>query len=901
MTRVRGCRQDGGSRSGDALVASTVTLPESEPVWSAPPTPPVAVPRREVASPQTGERVVAVIAPAGYGKTTLAAQWFDELHPGIEARWFALDSSWVDPAYFTDSLVEALTGERHVPAEGPHDGVAAVELRLGIALEALRNRTRRVLLYFDDIHTIAGSQTAMVLSRLLLAAPRNVGFVLTGRDAEGFGLSRLAMTGEVRWVSERQLVLSPQEVRDVARRRQIHLSEGGLERIIGLSEGWPAMVQLALCGVNEDGEGLPSSGTLLPSLHNLAYEGFFGSLLPTDRQALGVMAALPDFTASLLGALDCPDSAKAIANCERLGLVQRRPNGTGHDVVYALHPLLAEETLKRSGSGEDALIATRLRASRWWRGVGDAERAIALALLSGNGEDALHCLQEHAPVLVESLGRHETFLRLLEQVRRRVAQVGTPLELLAAWSLIFLRRYALAEQALARLEAQVKAIGDERDPAVGHTLLLQHAVLAGLRDHHESAGRYAQRWLEESNDTDGYRRGTAFTVLAFSQKCTGLFGSARRSLERAREEFEAARSSFGSRWVCVVSALTQVKAGAYRAALSEASAGLAQIAEANDSQDGLAAMLHAVRGQVLYERDQCAEARAEIELALPLLEHQGIVDALVACYVTAARLQAARGDLSAALDALAEGERVGSSRGFERLRLTLVAERALQLLRGGNAWGARQIMEQEELSEANQELGVKRDKAERIGARYELAQGRAARTLYLVEPAIERARSSGQLHKLAELLLLRSLAAQELHELRVRDTALDESLSIAAAQGYVRLYIDEGKSALDLVRAALEGAALSAASSSHARHVLERGAKASGDRETDDELARPTDREIQILSLIAEGHSNADLAARVFLAEGTVKWHLHNLYRKLDVSNRTGALRAARARGWLRD
>lgn len=878
------------------------TAPRSRVAWAAPSAPPVAVPRTHISAPTPTDRIVAVIAPAGYGKTTLAAQWFDACRREADAYWFALDASWCDPAFFVDTLLQAITQSPASVVDARFDGVAELEVRLSVGLAAMRQRPRRVVLFFDDIHVIREADSASVLSRLLLAAPPHVGFVLTGRDAEGFGLSRFAMRGEVRWVSERQLVLSPQDVRDVAQRRHIALSEGGLQHIVGLTEGWPALVQLALCGVDDSAPASLARDERSPLVNDFIYESFFSSLSPSEREAVSVMAALPDFTPSLLDKLGCTESIAVIARCERLGLVQHRRHDPSAEPLYALHPLVGEEALRRFRPvGTQALHDLRRLAARWWWEAANPDRAIRLALLAEDDAQVLSYLEQYAPVLVQLEGRHETFLSLLEQTRQRVADLGTDIELHAVWSLIFLRRYPQAEQGLRRIKQDIEALpDDEHKRTVSHTLLLQRAVMAGLRDDHVQAGINAQQWLSHAQDSEAFRHGTAHTVLAFSQKCVGLFEAARGSLAQARQHFAAAKSSFGTGWVWVVSTLTLVKAGQHRAALTEANAALPELARLGGEAGGLAAMLHAARALLLHERDLCSQAQADIEIALPLLEHQGIVDAMIAGYVAAARLQAARGDVSGALDVLVEGERVGAARGFERLRLTLVAERALQLLRTDNPWGARQLVEQHGLLEPGCEASVQRDKSERFGARFELTQGRPDRALALAGAGVARARGSGQLYKLAELLMLSARAAQRLGDVARADTALNESLNIAAAQGFVRLYLDEGSDVIELLRRASTNPAYAAAAVGHAKDLIARSAAAQQSTSiVDAGTDRLTERELQILRMIAEGHSNADLAARIFLTEGTVKWHLHNLYRKLNVSNRTGAMREARSRGLL--
>jgi ATP/maltotriose-dependent transcriptional regulator MalT len=287
----------------------------------------------------------------------------------------------------------------------------------------------------------------------------------------------------------------------------------------------------------------------------------------------------------------------------------------------------------------------------------------------------------------------------------------------------------------------------------------------------------------------------------------------------------------------------------------------------------------------------------EVEAALPLLPHQGIVDAMIAGYVAASRLQAARGDLSAALDAAAEGERVGLARGFMRLQLTMVAERALLLLRAGDVEAARQMASDHGLLPQGPQTNLHRDKAERLWARLDLAQGQLDLALQWADSGIARARRSHQQYKLAELLMLRALALARMADTEGSHEAVMESLRIAASNGYVRLYLDEGAELAGLLRRVVDRPQSPTPAISYARTLL----LAAGARlySVPPDQEQPTERELQILRLLAEGLSNNEVAGRLVMTEGTVKWHLHNIYAKLGVKNRTGALHEARVRAWL--
>lgn len=862
-------------------------------------TPPIqtsaTVARRMVAPLSRRDRIVAIAAPAGYGKTTLMGEWYRACKDAAPL-WVGLDASWRDPVFFVRSLLSAVGTPAERGAMENVDPTTTIESGLMTLLQALE-QPRPLVLFFDDVHLLRGSEGAATLVRLLTAASGSVRFVVCGRDRMELDLAALTARGLVRWVTQRELKFDAQDVQDLSRQRRLSTSAQAVEHVLGITEGWPALVLLALASGEGVAEAAEGAGNLL--MDSFIYESFFMGMSPARQQALYVMAAIGDFTLPLLNVLDAPEAAEAIAEGEQLGIVQRRGRVAG-EPFYALHGLVAERALTRLASVGQAASVLRARCAKWWHARGEVYRAIRMALEADDARCASAYLAAYARQLVQGEGRHETFLDLLAQLESRGIEPDSTLMLQAVWALVLLRRYPAAEQWLQRIE---RVCGKKRSAAAGlslHTTILQRGLIAGLSDVESDAEVFVRRWLAGPADPDPFHYGTAQALLAYAHKCNGRFAEAAQSLREAQSRFDTAHSPYGLMWVRVVSATALLKAGQHRDALADSAAALASSPAYTPGAAGLVAMLRAMRAFLLYERDQCGEAMVEVEAALPLLPHQGIVDAMITGYVSASRLQAARGDLSGALDAAVEGERVGLARGFVRLQLSMVAERALLLVRAGDVEAARQMAGEHGLMPQAPQTKLHRDKAERLWTRIELAQGQPGLALQWLEPALARAQRGQQRYKLAELLMLRAMILARLGDADAAHDALTESLRLAAANGYVRLYLDEGAGLSELLRGVADKSQSPTPAQSHARTLLlAAGAASAGPDAAAADQERPSDRELQILRLLADGLSNGEVAARLVLTEGTVKWYLHNVYAKLGVRNRTGALREARTRAWL--
>ena len=855
--------------------------------------------RPQLRPPGADDRVVAVIAPSGYGKTTLALQWFEEISQKSAAGWLQIGERSRDPTDFLRQLDEVIGtgGGRDMNAfHGVEDQDAAID---GM-VSAVRSRPRRQFLFIDDAHILAGSSAMRCFRQLMQCAPRNLVLVITSREAEELDLAAATLTGSVRWIAREQLVLSREEIGILGKQNGLVLASAELDAISSLTEGWPALTQLALFSMgNSDGRFLRESHAGLP-VASYVHDRFLAVLGEPEREAIAILAILGETTLELLESMSSASSIDVLRRSERMGIVCRRAE-RGETPIFAMHPLIREEVLRRGPASVSRRRDIEKRAACWWWANGDPERAIRLALAAKMKRASREWLSIYAPVLVHGDGRHETFLDLLAAAERLWGERDAGMTSLAVSALMFLRRYPDAERLLGELAA-TEGYGEPEAPHArsrADSADWQRSVIAGLRDDYVAAGKFAQSWVAGSAadqaGAEPFHGGMAWVAIAFAQKCSCAFAEAGASLEKARTLMARAGSAYGMVWARLVAVLTLLKQGDFRELLAETDASAVELAGARAGIADLAALIQAAGALARYERGDFAQCQAALETALPRLHRQGVVDAMIAGYVAAARLQAARGQFSGALDVLAEGQRVGVERNFERLRVTLAAERATLLARHGAVREAHAAAKTSGLLAGQPRNGLQRDKSVRLFARLALAEGKPELIGTPLANALAHARATGQRYKIAELLIFEALRQRALGQTQAAFAALTESLEIGAAQGYLRLYIDEGEKLRALIRAMARLDTLPAPVAAALRRLLEDAPPPSSD-------AGPgtlSDREKEILILAGEGRSNHEIAQLLLLTEGTVKWHLHNLYGKLDVRSRTAAVHAARVAGLL--
>jgi LuxR family maltose regulon positive regulatory protein len=312
-------------------------------------------------------------------------------------------------------------------------------------------------------------------------------------------------------------------------------------------------------------------------------------------------------------------------------------------------------------------------------------------------------------------------------------------------------------------------------------------------------------------------------------------------------------------------------------------------------------------GELSYQWNDLETAAHYVAQGIELAEQWGAVGAMHG-YIVLAYVRHARGDLDGAWEATRKARDLA-----ERFDITEIDDLAVALVQArlriaqGDLKAARRWAEERELyqyidaapqQESQTSVEHRLLKYELIVlARLLIAQGRIDETLPLLESLLPMAERHNRPEMVIEIYLLRALALQAQDNLDRAMASLERALSLAEAAGYVRIFVEEGEPMARLLYLAAErGIAPEYAGRLLAAFPeLEPAAQ-----EPQAEMVEPlSERELDILRLIAEGLPNQEIAQSLFLSLSTVKWHAGNIYGKLGVSNRTQAVAKARSLGIL--
>jgi len=358
---------------------------------------------------------------------------------------------------------------------------------------------------------------------------------------------------------------------------------------------------------------------------------------------------------------------------------------------------------------------------------------------------------------------------------------------------------------------------------------------------------------------------------------------------------------------CFMLGLVQQAKGKLGAALRTYREGLRLATEGDGFSVYHAGEAHVGIAQVLYQRNQLEEAHQHalqgVEFCRQVIELTELDIALVAL----AWVRQAMGDPDSALEAMEEACRTYARPDVVALAYPAWSERArLQLTLGRVEEAARWTQEQG-LTE-HDEASYLREGDHLVLARVLLAQAQPDRAVGLLERLDALAASQGRTGSLIQIRALRALALQAADEHQGALTLLAETLELAAPEGHVRVFVDEGPPMAALLRSLLgtrrRARAAAGAGTKHLHRVIQAFQPATAQADSTARavlgLIEPlTDRELEVLRLLAAGRRNRDIAAELVVTLETVKKHTSHIFDKLGVANRTEAVAHARRLGLI--
>lgn len=865
-------------------------------------------------------KLLAIVAPVGYGKTVLMS----ELHARRVARgercyWTTLDERDTG----AEDVLERL--ERHSsrygstlhPTQALFRGDESLETRIESLLRVASGRTDGFTAFIDNLHFCTDPRLGPMLDRLVFDTPEHARFVLSSTAALPILLARAKLEGRVRQVGYSDLALDLPGVADLLGHGIAEaLGAEHLEAILNQTEGWPAalrMMQLALAGSREPRALLQQFSGSDEDLVALLNRQVLCGLPAELRDFLLAIAPLHTFDAALC--TQATGDADAQAHLD--WLVQHNVFMVPLDRTrsrYRLHGLfrqclLGEARQVQSTATRNAVLE---RAANWCERNGHFRDAVEYALAAHALPLAVRVLEKAAPSFVRNRGDTPQYLAWVRSLLDQGATLGWEAEYWYVWGLVLNQRYDEGRHQLERFASRIRRTRGSGKPSgvtkdVERRLDIVRMCISVFTDELDDADRQAAQWLEATTADDPFDMTVARCIRSIHGSSVYWFVDARAAIFAAQSSASQTRSGYAEGWIVALTNLPTILEGQYAKAYPALLGALASLPEHLGNNAGICGTIALLAANCAVEIGEDDEARKLIDQGLRTAHSHGFIDA-VACGLDAA-LKLWSGTPSE--PELPERLQRIASHYPPRLAFLLGCHRIRRLLRLGRAAEAQ--------AEAAT-LGLNPEHPSRLpswaqGPRgrdvvlstlidLQVSAGRGRSVSSLIAEQLQAAKADGRVSRQVDLILMETRV--EIGENRPAAAArhLMRAIVLAAPRRIVRpfrdlapglavLVEDTKPSAWGFASAEERGFFADLCSRIPMRDATlqDRLVSMNVEAHLGDAL---TARQTELLALLEAGLGNQQISDRLDIALTTVKGHLQRLYGKLGVSTRSAALARAK-------
>ena len=878
-------------------------------------------------------KLTLISASAGFGKTTLVSEWLSTLTPcplplregaGVRAAWLSLDEGDNAPTRFLTYLVAALQTIMANIGEGVLGVLQSpqpppIESILTVLLNEITTIPDYFVLVLDDYHVVDSKPVDEALTFLLEHLPPQMHMVITTREDPHLPLARLRARGQLTELRATDLRFTPAEATDFLNQIMgLNLSPEDITALETRTEGWITGLQLAALSM----QGHQDTASFIKSFtgsHHFVLDYLIEEVLHQQSESIQTFLLHTSILDRLCGPL-----------CDA---VLGSPSASGQEILdylehanlfivpldnerrwYRYHHLFGDLLRQRLGKPKE-FAEYHLRASQWHEENGDLGAAFHHAIAAGD--------------FVRAAGLAEAAWQGMNESFQSAAWLGWVKKLpdqLISTKPVLCTQIAQAFTDTGELEASELRLQDAERCLDGSELAngaqlkplpamiaLTRAYNAQVQGDPAATVKYAELALQLIPQDDFDRRARATTILEVIHWASGNLESAIRGIGDSMERL----TQLGNHVMAVASAFALADLLVGLGSLNEAERtyqdALQLAAQHGPEAEHITAHHHLGLSMIYRQRGDDTLAAHHLKRAAELGLQTTLVDWLYRWHAAQAQLKEAAGDLETALSLLDEAKQVYIQTLVPDLRPLAAMKARIYLKQGrldkAQAWAAERGLS------LSDEVSYLHEFEHLTLARLEIANPLVNALLARLLQAAEAQNRRGSA---LDILLVQALAheAQGNHPQAL--AALKRALSLAEPEGYVRIFVDEGKPMRMLIADFRLSIEKQMSSSAHTQlgytgkllaafappvnkqsttPALAAGARVKNPKS---EIVEPlSERELEVLRLVAQGLSNREISLRLFLALNTVKGHNQKIFNKLQVQSRTEAVARARELGLL--
>ncbi|MFN8598092.1 MAG: LuxR C-terminal-related transcriptional regulator [Anaerolineae bacterium] len=835
---------------------------------------------------QAGHKLSLVCAPAGFGKTTVVTEWLSRIDRAV--AWLSLDEHDNDPARFLAYLITALqqidtglgvavgTLLQATPPPPP-------EMVLTSLINDVTTLSVPFILALDDYQSIDMAAIHQQLVFLLEHQPPQLHLVVLSREDPPLSLPRLRARNQISEIRQDDLRFTADEAAEFLHAvMKLDLPIDDITLLEHRTEGWAVGLQLAALSLRSQTD-THSFVQAFAGSNRYILDYLFEEVLrrqSTEVQDFLLQTSILDRQCAPLceAVTGRSDSQQLLHTFEQANLfiVPLDQDRTW----YRYHHLFSDLLRHRLRTTQpQSVAALHRRASEWHEAAGNLPETIHHALSASDWERAENLI---ARVSREMVGRGEivTLLQWCRALPDEALRANPVLCLDYSWSLILAGQHAAAETYLQHVEQ----VAHDDVVLLGETLSAQ-AQIARTKGDYARTIELAQRALSLLPQTEAQSRSLAALTLGLAYAdCGKMLEAEQAFIEADHAAQQAGGDSVRLFALAFLSSIQAARGNLHRAA--------EMARQALQLGHGLptTASVHSILSALCYEWNDLSVAADHARQAIELSQLGGHLEVLLTSYRGLAWIKQAQGDTAAANAALQTADDLAHQADAPPVaRASNAAVHVTLALAQGDLAAATHWVDQIETEFSADASGLLHRFAQ---ARLLLAQNDKAAAAKLLERLYVEVVQAGRQSLMIEVRVLQGLAAPTTSDALA---FLSETLALTQTEGYVRTFVDEGEPMKALLRhAAARGIAPDYVTK--LLRVFESAIETPSVSPappigTPSPLVEPlSERELEVLRLMAAGLSNNEIADKLIIGKGTVKTHVHSILGKLDARDRTQAV-----------
>ena len=867
----------------------------------------------------SSHKLTLISAPAGFGKTTLVSEWAAGCK--LPVAWLSLDEEDSDPTRFLTYLITALQtivshlGEgvlRMLQSAQPPQ----IETVLTVLLNEINTSPENFILVLDDYHLIDAKAVDNVLAFLLDHLPPQMHLVIATREDPNLPLARLRVRNQLTELRITDLRFTPSEAAEFLNQGMgLSLSAEDIAALEARTEGWIAGLQLAALSM----QGQQDATSFIKSFtgtHHFVLDYFLEEVLQKQSESVKAFLLRTSILDRMCGPLcdavlfDLPVSGQqTLEYLEHANLFTSTLDNERR--WYRYHHLFGSLLRQRLGQSlkPEEISKYHMRASEWYEKNDNESEAFQHAIAGKDFSRAAGLAEIYWQRMNASF-QSAAWLGWVKQLPERLILFRPVLCTQIAWGLMDMSEVDASESRLRDAERCLEGPSDEMFFVIEEQFRALPARIAIARAYNAqtvhdfpAAVKYAELATKLAPQEDEFMRAQAAAILGGTYWANGDLEAACKSMsdwidrsQKAGNFFFAIASASGKADILTAQGNLRDALRTYQQSL--------QLASAHAIQAQRIIAHHHLGLALLYHEMRDDESAAQhLQKSLELGQHSTMRDWSYRKCLAQAHLKQAEGDLEAALSLLDDAQ-------------CFYVRSLIPYTRPIDALKARIYLKQGRLSRAQEWVLEHRfsvdDDLNYLGefehltlARVLIAEYQIKRedrlildAISLLERLLKLANDQKRMGSMLEIMIVQALAYQAQGDSPRAFTALKYALTLAQPEGYARIFIGEGEPMrLLLLDFSLfnekQPGGRDHALTGYVNKLLQAFDQPRDGQQS--KLIEPlSQRELEVLQLIAQGLSNREISKRLFLALNTIKGHNRMIFSKLQAQRRTEAIARAR-------